>query len=786
MRLLVYELRKVWARRVFWVCLAVLASANLFLLWVGTRPTGGQPPASVYKQVGAALAPLDTEAQKALVDEKLATIKGVLQVHQLLQFQASGGRMEDMASNYQSILDHYGGAYRRHDYELYTGNLYQDYALLTQIKAELDTVAAYPEFLQGVQQKAEQLAGISIFNTPGSGYDQENIARTARVYAGMDGVQIRYAPQKGLFTALDYQFTDVILLAAMLLLASVLVRQERDGGLLALVRSMPGGRLHTALAKLAALALSLLAVVALLYGVNLAYCQAMYGLGPLGRSIQSVPALMRCTMRISVLQYLGRFLLAKWAAAFAMGLWVMLAALAARHVFAGWAGALALPLAQWLVRQAIPATSRLNVVKYANLASLLRTNELLGNYRNLYWFDTPVALPLVEWAAVAGYGLLFGGAFCWLFSRGQLLAARPRATARRARRTRPATVPGQEARKLFLLGGAGAVLAAFLVFQCWQGHASLSYIDADEIYYAHYMKQLSGPYDQEAYEWVQRENQKFEPLYELQRLLTSGRITGEQYAMQMSAYYGLARQKNAFDRAARTNVWYAVQHPPAQLVYESGYEVLLGFTGQADIQDTLLAGLVCAVCFAGLFAMEQKGGMQRVLWATPLGRAATVKAKLRVGAAAALLAAVGSCVPRLWQVLRDYGLPAANAPALSLREYSHLPAFVTLSDVLLLAFAGRLLACLAMGGLVLVLSQKLGNALSAMFVGSVCLCVPCLLALCGMPRIEWLGLYPLFHLGQMLTQPGQGPAVLLSLALAALAAWACREWLLLKWLWPQG
>ena len=42
------------------------------------------------------------------------------------------------------------------------------------------------------------------------------------------------------------------------------------------------------------------------------------------------------------------------------------------------------------IRAAIPATSRLNVIKYANLASLLQTNELLGNYRNLFWFGSPI------------------------------------------------------------------------------------------------------------------------------------------------------------------------------------------------------------------------------------------------------------------------------------------------------------------------------------------------------------------------------------------------------------
>ena len=62
------------------------------------------------------------------------------------------------------------------------------------------------------------------------------------------------------------------------------------------------------------------------------------------------------------------------------------------------------------IRAAIPATSRLNVIKYANLASLLQTNELLGNYRNLFWFGSPIGLPLVEWTA--------GGFVCNLYAAG--------------------------------------------------------------------------------------------------------------------------------------------------------------------------------------------------------------------------------------------------------------------------------------------------------------------------------------------------------------------------------
>ena len=38
MSLLTAELRKVWGNRVFPMLLAVLVTANLLLLWMGTRP----------------------------------------------------------------------------------------------------------------------------------------------------------------------------------------------------------------------------------------------------------------------------------------------------------------------------------------------------------------------------------------------------------------------------------------------------------------------------------------------------------------------------------------------------------------------------------------------------------------------------------------------------------------------------------------------------------------------------------------------------------------------------
>ena len=746
MSLFFAELRKVWGGRVFPVLLAILASANLLLLWMGTRPTANQPPAAAYRAVGAQLDGLTMEEKGAYLHGKYTEIESLVKIGGFYRDMAYAGSsyLQAYRDENAAMFDAYEQEYKDKSYTLFTDNLNTEYRLFNQLQNEYDTVATYTDFLDGVQTKATQLAGISIFQNDKTGYDLKNIEATAKVYAGLTATEIDYYPQKGLYTAISYAFTDLILLASMLLLALILVRQERDSGLLSLVRSLPGGRLKTALAKLAAFAASLLVVLTVLYGVNLAYCSASFGLGSLNRTIQSVPALMRCTMQITVGQYLLRFLLAKWAGAFVMGLWVMLAALVAKRAAAGWIGALALPLAMYGVRAAIPATSHLNVIKYANLVSLLQTNELLGNYRNLFWFGTPIGLPFVEWTAAVFYGALFAAAFCTVFARAQLLPAAKRSLALPfSHTTRATSVPREEGRKLLLMNGAAMFLAAFLAFGIYQGVTAESYIDADEIYYAYYMKHISGPWRTESYNWLTEQGKEFAPMLEVQRRVIGGELSSD----AMLAYSSLQQKYTVYQQIVQSNIqYYLKQNPGAWLVYETGYKKLFGFTGTADVQDTLLAGLLCALCFSGLFAMERKGGMDEILAATPLGRKYTAKAKLRQSTLVAAGITLGTVLPHLWQILRDYGLPALLAPAMSISELQTVPKFITLSDLLIFWFICRFAACLCMSRITLWLGQKLGNLLPALFISAVAYCLPALLSLSGMKNgIEWLGFYPLFH-----------------------------------------
>lgn len=171
-----------------------------------------------------------------------------------------------------------------------------------------------------------------------------------------------------------------------------------------------------------------------------------------------------------------------------------------------------------------------------------------------------------------------------------------------------------------------------------------------------------------------------------------------------------------------------------------------------------------------------------------------MRAKLAVSAVVAVLIAVGSCLPHLRQVLRDYGLPALLAPAMSISEFETLPKAITLSDVLLFWLLCRVAACLCMGIITLWLGQRLGNLLPTLFLSAVGYCLPALLALSGMKNgIEWLGFYPLFHAAALLTVQGYNAVagapysfswvVILLLAMAGAMIWALEQTLVQHYEW---
>ena len=96
------------------------------------------------------------------------------------------------------MFDAYEQEYNDKSYTLFTDDLNTEYRLFSQLQSEYDTVAAYSDFLEGVQTKATQLSGISIFQNDRTGYDLEKHRTDRTGLCRTDRYAYRVLPAKGL------------------------------------------------------------------------------------------------------------------------------------------------------------------------------------------------------------------------------------------------------------------------------------------------------------------------------------------------------------------------------------------------------------------------------------------------------------------------------------------------------------------------------------------------------------------------------------------------------------
>lgn len=751
-RLFAYELAKLLKNRRLRRLLGVLLVLDLLLLcWQNLlRPSA--LPAGAYRRIGDELAPLSMQQKGLFLDEKYTELTALQNIYLLFRDEALGTSAAVLRARRGQLaetLGRYLEVYESGEYLVYTPSLSKELRFISEIRDEYQTAASYPDFLEEIARQANALSGISIFQN--SGYSAESLQKTAKAFAPLTGVSIDYLPQKGVLAATDFSLSSVVLLLCVFCLSGASLSEEKENGLLSLICSTRAGRGKTALAKLAAFFVCQTALTVLFCLLHFFFCAALYGFGDLGRSVQSLPALLACPLPVSVFGYLLLFVAFQCAAAFVLGLCALTASLFFRGFYSGYLTVLATLGVSFALYGGVSATGRWGLFKYANLAGILDTGPLLGNYLHVSLFNRPVTrlASVSVFAVMLSLALIF--LFWFRFQKGGF-APPARRKSLRQRLSFPAR-PGRsfgglyrhESYKLLVQNGFAVLLLLFAALQLPACFSAPSALLPEEQYYRGYMLQWQGPYTHDTYTQMLEANEAFAPLRQLRAQYFSHRITQEDYTSILQNYYFLQQKQAAFQRVQAQAVS-VMQRPGAQLVYETGYRSLFDFYDKKDLSDALALGLFCTAAFGAALCLDKRTGMDLLIGATALGREKTVRCKFRVLAAASLAPALLSCLPRLVQTGEAYGLPGLLCPACSLPFFRGIPAVVPLWCMVLFWFFLRWAAVFGMGCIGMYLSYRTGRTVLGLCASAACWILPVLLSQAGLSWAKWFSVYPLLHL----------------------------------------
>lgn len=478
-----------------------------------------------------------------------------------------------------------------------------------RLLAQAEHLNGYGDYLQRVQSQATQMQATSIFGADQNSFTYRNILKTAADFAGCTAEDVRLGNDRALQDWLAFSPADWGLLAAILLLVMSFL-DERKKGLAAIVRTCPAGRGHLQLSRL---------VILLLYSAGMTLLLDYLPLGlsvcidggweDWSRPIQSLAEFGRCTVQMSIREFLMHYFLVKTLCGFGLGvlIWFALSFLARPQM--AWLATAAVLALEYLLYRLIPALSIFSPLREINVFSYVFTSELYTRYSNINFFGFPVGrrvfllgllIFLVVGLSIATILVLTRR---FPFGNRDVLGKwidRWNRTGDRMRKH--LGLYGFEIYKfLFLSAGGLFLILGFLMTRnliC----GTAAYLLHEDPVYSQYVQAVQGPVTADTHAY-----------------LDSARAALEEASMDVSDY------QLALDRLEDT-----VANLPdgAWLVYEPLFLNCYGLDSiLSQRQNALLSYLFLVVCLSALFVADQNGDVRKILRSAPGGRRRLFRAK---------------------------------------------------------------------------------------------------------------------------------------------------------------
>lgn len=752
LRLIPFELSKIWRKRSFLLAMCVLLLIHLFLLWYTNLPNENTAPLSAYKQLRTKLSGKSETEKGEYISGLKETIDGVCFVREILSMQSFENEIgnilaEQELKNHPGVFEKYYDLYQSGDYLQFTDSLEREQAFIEEIYGEQQKVSGYGEYLRSIQENKDTLGGISIFGGQSKDtYSSRNLQKSAADYAALTDSNIHFTSSKGITSAMQRMWIDLLLVLGMMLFVGSLITEEKDKKLFYITRSTKHGVLHSIAAKLTALLIHCILLTVLFYTVSIVFFGMSAGWFDPGASLQSIAAYTESSLSISIFGYILLSVLTKALVLFGIGtvltVFCVDSSIAVLPFLAG-AGIIGISA---LLYYLIPAGSMFSVCKYLSPMGLMKTENLYGGYLNFNLFGYPVS----RLSLSLGLILLI----CTAGAIGSLLLFCRMKSFEVKKLRLPVSLPFcphtnlflHESYKLLITDRALPILLLFAVLLAYQSLGRTYTPSAGEQYYQSIMAELEGKLTDEKELLVLSEKARYEEalqkIEQIDEMVSAGELSDDTAdTLKSQANMTLAFYP-AFQRVQAQYVH--IQADGGSFVYDTGYLYLFGVLEDVFPVHFLILSIGIVIAMSGAISMEYQTGSLFLIRATKAGKRKILLHKAVIGA---LMAAVLTLIPILCRIYCISSVYPLHSLSAAIRDIPHFSGFAVpmpiVCFILLFTFS-QILSVILAALLTMAISVWRKNQAQTIFFALLVLAVPMLLKLLGFEVAKWFSLYPLY------------------------------------------
>ena len=701
-KLIYFEICKLLHRKTVWLTIAGLLTANAV---------------SIYYQIN-------------MRNEYGCTLKEVSEAYKKLETKSNQGKMtwiEDQ--NTARRL-----AYLSGDTD-YSESI--DFSILDLIYEHALNAADYENYILGIEEQAEKLKKSSLYSDPDS-FAFRDIESTLAAYEHLKGMSITAEFSGGIRLITDSRATDAFVLLSLIILSMHLLVSEREEGTLSLVKTRKNGYLKTILSKIIVLFLSVLLLCVLFYAVNFTVVSNQLGLGNLNSALQSLDGYISSPYKISVRQYLLLSAAAKTAGMLACAGVLFLICIICRNSLFSCITALLFAGAELILYLSVSPHSSLHILKEFNIAALLDTGRYFSDYLNINVLQYPVntvtagiitALSAVTVCTETGTAVY----------KTEKSAGARRNILRETFEKRKRLSGGEhtnlfmhEAYKLLIMNKALLVLSICILLQFFHYKNINYYFRREEMHYYNYSLTLAGELSADKEKFLETELEKFESAEEKKEQIFERYENNEidehyrDYLLEQLDYD--EDQKSAFERASsQYSELEAMKNRGirAEYVYQTGWNCIYGAEAlKKSLGEFMSVFAVLILMLSSYEAADITTHAESLIVISKRGRKAVLKRKLAASFILGLISSAACFIPQTAAAAITFGLSGFSAPAKSILVLSWAPDFFSAAVFFITYQIIRIIIVSVSAVLILYISRKTKNPITAMFISAAVLILP--------------------------------------------------------------
>lgn len=640
---------------------------------------------------------------------------------------------------------------------LYSENDYSaKEAVLLEILTQIEYIIDYPDYLDSIDSKSEQMNEISIFSNADS-LSNSNIKKTADDYANLKHIDLELGNDKPIISVVNFGLVHYIIFIFNLAIIIVFI-QERKSGLWNIIHATKKGRFSLAIKRIGILTVSVFLSTAIAYTILFITSFLLYGgIGDVFRSVQSIQEFQNFVFPMSVLGFIAFYVFISALSQFVLILfvWLIISLIRTINIALGFAGVIL--AVEFTLYKLLPIQSNLSILKCVNLFCFVDPTTEVAKYHNLNFLNIVINRFWLIFYSLIAFILIFGlitvlvSAFKYPESNGNKLTNLLNKFFKKLadlywQTVEKISIIGYELYKLLIIQKGWIVLTVLIFVLFNTVNTTEIYQSETESIVNEFYEKYSGQLTDFARQYAVNLKDEIEKVdSELAQAYLDyreGKITQNNYNSHVLKSDAFDSKREALNIIQERINYAEKQGDNAWLVNPEGYIELLDSKAFSRQQNFALLSVFCIIIIlSNVFAYEKQSMVYPVLMSSFKGRQFLFRKKVLAATIITLIIWLcTSCVEVISVCIRS-PIENLNAPIYSIEFLNIIPFNCSLIIFLLGLYISKLLIMISVCFIVCLIST-LGKYEISMIISTILLVVPALLYILGIDFWGYISVIP--------------------------------------------